>query len=197
MGQKEETVMSRTKKLIILCICAAALAGAYFGISKWSEKVAEEDETAFYMTDINPEDITAISWEYYGEKYRLTIEADEDGNEKWVNADDADFEVNQDYAESMASIVCNISASRILKNTEDYSQYGLYEDENGIKIEMSDGTVYEILTGDYNDVSYEYYAMLKGETDVFMVDGTYLDSFDCTMDDLKASDETEEDDDVE
>lgn len=181
--------MTRTKKILILCVCALVLTGAYFGITKWSEKVTKEDENAFYMTDINSEDITAISWEYNGEVYRLEIESDEDGNEKWVNADDSDFEVNQDYAKSMANIICNIAASRIIKNTEDYSQYGLYEDETGIKIQMSDGSEFEILTGNYNEVSYEYYAMLKGEKDVFMVEGTYMDSFECTMEDLKAAEE--------
>lgn len=184
--------MTRTKKLMILSICAVVLAGAYFGISKWSEKVAEEDESAFYMTDIKPEDIKAMSWVYNGESCRLEIETDEDGNEKWVNADDTDFEVNQDYAESMASIVCNISASRILKNTEDYSQYGLYEDDNGIKIETADGGSIEILTGDYNDVSCEYYAMIKGEKDVFMVDGTYMDSFECSMEDMRVAEDADE-----
>lgn len=184
--------MTRIKKLMILSICAVLLAGTYFGISKWSEKVAEEDQSAFYMTDIKTEEITALSWVYNGESCRLEIETDDDGNEKWVNAYDADFEVNQDYAESMASIVCNISASRILKNTEDYSQYGLYEDENGIKVETSDGGSIEIMTGDYNDVSYEYYAMIKGEKDVFMVDGTYLDSFECSMEDMRTAEEADE-----
>lgn len=178
--------MTRSRKMIVLVLCIVALVVVYIAIDAWSQKAAEKEENAFYMTAFDPDEITALSWEYSGESFRLEKSSDEDGNQLWINADDEDFNVDQESAAAMVYIVSEIPASRILKNTDDYSQYGLYENQAGIVIETEDGSAYEILTGDYNDVSYEYYAMVKGEKDVFMVEGTYLDSFECTMEDMRA-----------
>ena len=50
----------------------------------------------------------------------------------------------------------------------------------------------EILTGDYNDASGEYYARLAGDDSVYLVTGEYLEYFECTTDDLAAADDEEE-----
>ena len=91
----------------------------------------------------------------------------------------------------------------------DYSQYGLDEPQSRIILEYaaseesneaddtegeaqaSEPRTIEILTGDYSDVSGEYYARLAGDDSVYLISGEYLEYFECTADDLAAADEEE------
>lgn len=84
----------------------------------------------------------------------------------------------------MEYALADITATRALENVTDFAQYGLDESQSVISYTTADGASVEILTGDYNDVSGEYYAQLAGEHTVYTVSGDYMEDFQYTIDDL-------------
>ena len=84
----------------------------------------------------------------------------------------------------MEYALADITATRALENVTDFTQYGLDEPQSVISYTTADGASVEILTGDYNDVSGEYYAQLAGEHTVYTVSGDYMEDFQYTIDDL-------------
>ena len=182
--------MTRNKKMIILLTALVILVGAYFGITAWAERAAQSDDgKTYYMTDFDTESVVQLDWWYDGEYYVLSKI---DG--QWVDPYNEDFMVDQAAAEAMASAVSNIQSRMIIDDAADYTQYGFYDDSEGIRVELADGSTSIILTGNYNEVALDYYAMVKGENDIHVVSGMYLDSFEVTMADLEAAEdgETEE-----
>ena len=83
----------------------------------------------------------------------------------------------------MEYALADITATRALENVTDFAQYGLDEPQSVISYTTADGASVEILTGDYNDVSGEYYAQLAGEHTVYTVSGDYMEDFQYTIDD--------------
>ncbi|MBQ6900590.1 MAG: DUF4340 domain-containing protein [Firmicutes bacterium] len=178
--------MSRSKKMILLIICLAVLIGAYFGVTAWAEKSVADDNKTYTVTDVDPAEIVQLDWSYEGNEYVLSKI---DG--VWVDPYNEDFEVNQDAAEAMAAAVSSIEASVVIDDAVSTSDYGFYEDTEGIRFEMADGSAKTILTGSYNEVALDYYAMIQGGEEIYVVTGSYLDSFEVTMDELAAPEESE------
>lgn len=186
---------------LLLAVCGYALT---LKLSEAAEAEAGMDEISFVSAAT--ENIEKLSWTYDGEVYSLI--KDDDGT--WVRPDDENFAVEQDTADSMLDAAANIGASRRITDVTDYSQYGLDEPQSRIVLEYaaseggdttddtegeaqaSEPRTIEILTGDYSDVSGEYYARLAGDDSVYLVSGEYLEYFECTADDLAAADEEEE-----
>lgn len=204
---KKRKKLSRPAKFTILTGCLLLAVCGYALTLKLSEAAEAEagmDEISFVSAAT--ENIEKLSWTYDGEVYSLI--KDDDGT--WVRPDDENFAVEQDTADSMLDAAANIGASRRITDVTDYSQYGLDEPQSRIVLEYaaegdsdaaddteggaqaSELRTIEILTGDYSDVSGEYYARLAGDNSVYLVSGEYLEYFECTADDLAAADEEEE-----
>ena len=115
-----------------------------------------------------------------GETYAL--QKDADANWQWP--EDPEFPVSQTTVSYMEYALADITATRALENVTDFAQYGLDEPQSVISYTTADGASVEILTGDYNDVSGEYYAQLAGEHTVYTVSGDYMEDFQYTIDDL-------------
>ena len=49
-----------------------------------------------------------------------------------------------------------------------------------------------MLTGDYSSVAGQYYAKIDGQVGIYLVEGTYTESFQCTPEDLEYIEETSE-----
>lgn len=204
---KKKKKLSRPAKFTILTGCLLLAVCGYALTLKLSAAAEAEDG----MEEINfisasTENIAKLSWTYDGEVYSLTRNDDD----TWIHPDDKDFAVEQDTADSMLDAAANIGASMRITDVTDYSQYGLEEPQSRIVLEyaesdesdavddtegeaqVSEPRTIEILTGDYNDASGEYYARLAGDDSVYLVSGEYLEYFECTADDLAAADEEEE-----
>lgn len=202
---KKKKKLSRPAKFTILTGCLLLAVCGYALTLKLSEAAEAEsgaDEISFVSAAT--ENIEKLSWTYDGEDYSLA--RNDDG--VWIRPDDKEFAVEQDTADSMLDAVVNIGASMRITDVTDYSQYGLDEPQSRIVLEyaaeggdaaensdaegVSEPCTIEILTGDYSDVSGEYYARLAGDDSVYLVSGEYLEYFECTVDDLAAADEEEE-----
>lgn len=145
---------------------------------------ADADADATETTDSESEDATD----------ETADDSASDTDYKWVWTDDESFELDQTNVKAMASAISNITADQVLADVTDYGQYGLTDPDSVISVKTSDGMTYTVLTGDYNSTASEYYAMLEGTSDVYLVTGEYLDNFEYSIDELEATtdEETEE-----
>ncbi len=175
---------SRSVKLGLLAGCFVLAAGGYVLTTKLvasaEQKEAEASQISF--VSIDADDLTALSWTYDGETY--TLQKDADGDWQWP--EDTEFPVDQTTVSYMEYALSDITATRTLEHVTDFSQYGLDDPQSVIAYTTADGTTTEIRTGDYNDISSEYYAQLAGEDTVYMVSGDYMEDFQYTIDDLLA-----------
>lgn len=201
---KKKKKLSRPTKFTILTGCLLlAVCGYALTLKLSAAAEAEDGMEEINFVSASTENIAKLSWTYDGEVYSLT--RNDDGT--WIRPDDDDFAVEQDTADSMLDAAANIGASMRITDVTNYSQYGLEEPQSRIVLEYAESdesdtaddaaadsqtSTIEILTGDYNDASGEYYARLAGDDSVYLVTGEYLEYFECTTDDLAAADDEEE-----
>ena len=186
---KTRKKLSRPAKFAILTGCLLLAVGGYALAVKISSNAEEAGsaETVNFVS-VASDEVTKLTWSYDDKEY--TLEKDEDGN--WVWTDDKDFALEQDTVKEMAYAISNITASRRLTDVTDYAQYGLDEPDSIISFETADGETVEILTGDLNEVSGEYYARRADDYSVYLVTGEYLDYFECSAEELAAAEDEEE-----
>ena len=182
MSDKKKKKWSRPAKLSLLAGCLVLAVGGYALTTKLVERAEQKEAEASQLpfVSVESDDLTALSWSYDGETYAL--QKDADGNWQWP--EDAEFPVNQTTVSYMEYALSDITATRTLEDVTDLTQYGLDDPQSVISYTTSDGTTVEIRTGDYNDISSEYYAQLAGEDTVYMVSGDYMEDFQYTIDEL-------------
>ncbi len=186
---KTRRKLSRPAKFAILTGCLLLAVGGYALAVKISSNAgeAENAETVNFVS-VSSEEVAKLTWSYDDKEY--TLEKDDDGN--WIWTANKDFALEQDTIKDMAYAVSNITASRKLTDVTDYAQYGLDEPDSRISFETADGETVEILTGDLNEVSGEYYARRADDYSVYLVTGEYLDYFACSAEELAAAEDEEE-----
>ena len=186
---KTRKKLSRPAKFAILTGCLLLAVGGYALAVKISSNAEEAESTeTIDFVSVASDEVAKLTWSYDDKEY--TLEKDEDGN--WIWTDDKDFALEQDTVKEMASTISNITASRKLTDVTDYAQYGLDEPDSRISFETADGETVEILTGDLNEVSGEYYARRVDDYSVYLVTGEYLDYFECSAEELAAAEDEEE-----
>ena len=186
---KTRKKLSRPAKFAILTSCLLLAVGGYALAVKISSNAEEAESTeTIDFVSVASDEVAKLTWSYDDKEY--TLEKDEDGN--WIWTDDKDFALEQDTVNDMASTISNITASRKLTDVTDYAQYGLDEPDSRISFETADGETVEILTGDLNEVSGEYYARRADDYSVYLVTGEYLDYFECGAEELAAAEDEEE-----
>ena len=91
--------MKKNKALFILLGVLRVLLIVYFALQSWNRQQEEKEsqDEAVVVTDIDPEDITAISYDA-GDGERAFEK--QDGT--WVYTTDADFPLKQDFPETIA-----------------------------------------------------------------------------------------------
>ncbi len=188
---KARKKLSRPAKFAILTGCLLLAVGGYALAVKIATNAeeAESAETVNFVS-VASDEVTKLTWSYDDKEY--VLEKDDDGN--WIWMDNKDFALEQDTVNDMASAISNITASRKLTDVTDYAQYGLDEPDSIISFETADGETVEILTGDLNEVSGEYYARRADDYSVYLVTGEYLDYFECSAEELAAAEDEEETD---
>lgn len=182
--------MTRNKKMIILLLCLVSVIILYLLIVRFASESEAQTQNSIYMTQLDESSIVGLKWTYDGSAYSLSKEDD-----TWINPEDSDFQVNQTNVSYMVSSVASISASGKISDVTDLAQYGL-DSPQTISLTMSDGKTLDIMLGDYNEVSGNYYAMTSEGDDVYLISGEYVYQFECSMEDLEydeeASEETDE-----
>ena len=192
--------MGRTGKLFILLLTIALLMGVYVLVSRWS---AAEEEKEGIQSDLisilsfEPEQVVSLHWVYEGEDERESYTLKKKDGE-WIWPEDESLSLDQEAIEQMLYNISSLSASGQIEQEgeTELEQYGLDEEPYSLirlgfteESEIPDIT---LLTGDYSSIAEQYSAMIEGQAEIYLVEGTYTESYMCTPEDLEYVEETEE-----
>ena len=134
-------------------------------ISAEMAAISETDETtAAAAGEDSGSDETEETGEESGSGEGAAAEADEEeadtGDEGTQNADtgsEAQYEVNSTTANTILGYLEEITSTYEITPEEELSAYGLEDPSMTVTVTMEDGTVYQLVFGDYNEMLGEYY----------------------------------------
>ncbi len=172
--------MNRSKKICVLLALLIAVSLAAFGVSRYEQHKEEIKNSDEVILELKNEDVKSLSWEY--EETKLAFHKDE----TWMYDDDETFPVSKDKVEQLLGVFESFGVSFIIKNVEDYAQYGLDDPACSIRIETDDKT-YEILLGDYSVMDEERYVSI-GDGNVYLTSSDPMEFFQLELKDMIEND---------
>lgn len=169
----------RTQLIVLLVVVVLLLLGIK-GVSYLKEKQeAEELKTENVLVlQLEQEYITEIGYSYEGEEYSFVKKED-----IWYAAEDESLSITQYMITAMEDKITPLAAWEQIDDVQDLSQYGLAEPARYVKC-VADGVTYEILIGDYNDLTGQYYICFAGEDTVYTVAEAFVLAFNKTLEDV-------------
>ena len=186
--------MGRRKKIAVLVLSSAVLAGAWLTAEYMDRAPAAE---ALAQADPSPEPIdlsvgraremTALSWSWEGQTVNLVWDED---TARWVNGDDETCPVDSAAAAALAKAAANVRASMAIQDATDLAQYGL--DKPALTVVAA--TEEEIASYAVGNMSItgEYYLRRDGEDTVYLADES-LAAFRVGVEDILALEALPED----
>jgi len=169
--------MKRNKKLLLMLAVLVVLIGATVlatSLNPDNQPVEEETVPATIFA-LNPEEVTAFGWQY---NEAMSFTRSEKG---WHYTDNAAFPANSQTLEAMLQAISQISANKALSQPGDPAQYGL--DDPICTVTVTTDTPHTLVFGQETSLGGEWY-FSTGDGNVYIVDGTILDPFRCTLYDL-------------
>lgn len=175
------------KQAIAVVIALVLLVAALFGLKLYNKK-AEEKQTAadeaakVYVNQTKSDDITAISWQYNGETIHLTKTDD-----TWTCTEQPDLPLDTDQVTTLLDAVASLEATQQVENPEEDATYGFDAPVNVITYTTADTTT-TLTLGNENDITGGNY--LKTNDNVYLVDTTLVNTFDCDVSTLEKTEES-------
>ena len=175
------------KQAIAVVLALVLLVAALFGL-KFYNKKAEEKQTAadeaakVYVTQTTSDAITALSWEYNGETVHLTKTDD-----TWTCTEQPDLPLDTDQVTTLLDAVASLEATQQVENPEEDATYGFDAPVNVITYTTADTTT-TLTLGNENDITGGNY--LKTNDNVYLVDTTLVNTFDCDVSTLEKTEES-------
>ena len=168
---------SKTVKLVSGVAVLAVLSCAYLGVVSYvdsqEKKEAEVQNTSVSLVDIEPENITSVSF--------LSEDGEQEDFEKeedtWSKKGEEDFPVSQDTIDGAVNSLAALEADQELAEPEDLSEYDLDKPQNKIVLTTQDGSETVLLVGMKNEVSGQYYIKKPDKDNVYLVSETVLTPF--------------------
>ena len=168
---------SKTVKLVSGVAVLAVLFCAYLGVVSYvdsqEKKEAEAQNTSVSLIDIEPENITSVSF--------LSEDGEQEDFEKeedtWSKKGEEDFPVSQDTIDGAVNSLAALEADQELTGPEDLSEYDLDKPQNKIVLTTQDGSETVLLVGMKNEVSGQYYVKKPDKNNVYLVSETVLIPF--------------------
>lgn len=168
---------SKTVKLVSGVAVLAVLFCAYLGVVSYvdsqEKKEAEAQNTSVSLVDIEPENITSVSF--------LSEDGEQEDFEKeedtWSKKGEEDFPVSQDTIDGAVNSLAALEADQELTGPEDLSEYDLDKPQNKIVLTTQDGSETVLLVGMKNEVSGQYYVKKPDKNNVYLVSETVLIPF--------------------
>ncbi|MCD7981686.1 MAG: DUF4340 domain-containing protein [Clostridiales bacterium] len=164
--------------IIVLIIVVAALLAVIFGKRAQTRKAEEEAEAAIeYVNAFETGDVTAFSYDYYGETVSFELQDD-----LWICTADTTMEIDEEEVESFLSDISGMEADTVIEDVEDADQYGISEPSQILTVEFSDGSSLTYTFGIENDMVGGYYLQVSDDADgdgsgtVYLVDSTIVTS---------------------
>ncbi len=169
----------RTQLIVLLVVVLLLLLGIK-GVGYLKEQQAADDvqtETMQVLT-LKEEQLTHLSYSYEGSEYAFLKKED-----VWCAASDESLPLNQYMISAMVEKLTPLAALEQIGGVTDLGQYGLEEPARYVKC-VADGVSYEILIGDYNDLTGQYYICFAGEETVYTVAEAFVLAFNKTLEDV-------------
>ena len=168
---------SKTVKLVSGVAVLAVLFCAYLGVVSYvdsqEKKEAEAQNTSVSLVDIEPENITSVSF--------LSEDGEQEDFEKeedtWSKKGEEDFPVSQDTIDGAVNSLAALEADQELTGPEDLSEYDLDKPQNKIVLTTQDGSETVLLVGMKSEVSGQYYIKKPDKDNVYLVSETVLTPF--------------------
>ena len=173
--------MKRYKRILILLAVLVVCCAVTFGVSRYQEeqeKIASTDEV---VLTIDPETVTALSWDYGEESFAFHRE------DSWLYDDDEAFPVDADTMEELLSTFESFGVAFVIEDVEDYDQYGLEEPTCTIHIDTDDAS-YEILLGAFSTMDQQRYVSI-GDGKVYLAASDPMEVYEKELSDLIDNDE--------
>lgn len=160
--------MKRMKKVLLLLLVLALLAGATAAVKLTAKDVPNQEDTAVTVFSLNPEAVTALGWDY-SEKISFTS-----GDDGWVCDQDAAFPVDETYLTAMLDALTEVTSTKTIETPENLDQYGL--EVPVCKITVSDGEDHTLAIGLETAVGGQRY-FSNGDGNVYLVADSLLEKF--------------------
>ena len=183
---KKSQVITMIVLLVVLGLC---IAGYFVGKQYFADKEKKEKEAKTKtVLKIDTSKVKGIAYAYNGKTYTLGK------NENvWFDVDDSKKNLKQTDIATMLESLKAIKADTVIEKPSDISQYGFTKTKNGIKPEKQEIFVttdnnkeYDIFIGSPNPYNQSaYYVMIKGDDNVYLVDGGVATEFQKTVDELE------------
>jgi len=173
--------MKRSKKLIALVGVLGVVCIATFGVSRYEEQKEIIKNSDEIILELAPDTITAISWRYGEETLAFHKE------DAWVYDEDAAFPVDEAKVQTLLELFEEFGVSFVIKDVEDYSQYGLDDPICTITLKTETDT-YELQLGDFSTMDSKRYVSL-GNGNVYLVNKDPFETFELTLEDMILHDE--------
>lgn len=173
--------MKRSKRIFVLLGVLLVACAVTFGVSRYETKKEEIQTSGEVVLEVPTDSVDSLSWE--NESATLSFHKEE----TWTYDDDAAFPVDEEKIDELLEQFQAFSASFVIENVEDFSQYGLTDPVCTIEIGTADQT-YTILLGDYSAMDSERYVSI-GDGNVYLVQNDPLDYFDAQLSDVIQNDE--------
>lgn len=162
--------MKRSRKLISMFLVLVVLVGATFLVMKLNpENEVEEEAEETVIFSLDPDTITAITWDYSEE---VSFEKTDDG---WEYTADSVFPLEESYLETMVDTLTEITSSKTIENVEDWDEYTLEVPVCEIHVTAGD-TDYTLKIGEQTSMTGERYCSI-GDGNAYLVDSAVLDAF--------------------
>ncbi len=168
--------MKRYKRLGVLCGALLVLCGATVAMLSYQQHQEAIENSGEAILQIPEDSVTALSWK------NETTELSFHKEEQWMYDQDEKFPVDADKINSFLSEFSDFAASFVIKDVEDYSQYGLDEPICTIGL-TADGADYAIALGDFSKMDDQRYASI-GDGNVYLMQKDPLDNFSAELKDM-------------
>ena len=178
--------MKKQKRQFFIIVCILVFCVGGYLIAK---NIPKEEETTVgtesrTVTSITQSEVSGLSYLYEGNIIELIKE---DGI--WKSSEDKNLSLDQTVISNMLSYVCSITTDTVIENPESLAEYGLTNPENTISLTLADGSLVQLLIGDYLDINGEYYALLAGDTNVYTISSYIPSTFNKSLDMLIVTEE--------
>lgn len=162
-------------QLVIMIVLIVFCALAYVMLNRYSQKKQEEElgdaAASETICQIAAEDIQGFSYKAGDETYSYRKDGDQ-----WVCEGYEGLDLSEAQITALLSNVTAIECDEVLKDVEDYSQFGFDEPSNVITVVTNDETI-TITIGNYNSTAYCYYYMTSLSEDVYAGNAAVCTSF--------------------
>ena len=174
--------MKRAKRIYALLGVLAVICVITFLVVRHEEEQENIRNSGEVVLEVDADSVKSISWETETESLSFHKE------DSWLYDDDEAFPVNEEKINELIGQFEEFSASFIIEEVSDYSQYGLDDPVCTIELETDDNT-YEISLGDYSAMDSQRYVSI-GDGNVYLAVNDPMDYFDVTLSDMILNDET-------